>query len=844
MVVQDNQSPSCLDTVSKFISVACNPTANITSDTVCLGDTTRFSSAFSLSGGTDSIISAGLYEPYTWYNSGGISIPPIFDDTVMYIFNNSGIQDSTKLIVINTHGCSDTTWHRAYVRANPIAGIDWSGINSNFCRNDSITFVSSNGNNPNSQITWWFNPGGTPSYFDPLLNEFNPTVIFTGYGQFPITVAYQDQYNCSDTLDTIITIHNLPQVNFTAKNACANQDILFTNTSSISNGGNALSYAYWEFTDPPISNNVGAPITDPYFDTVSHSYPSISQTTGGYVSATLTITDNIGCISSMNKDSIELYCKALISSEDICQGQEPFIFTDISNLNSSIFNHYFDTINRNWLFNNLEPNPVINYTTWQFNPITDSPINDPDFPSGTYSVNLFVITNKGCSDFISDSVKYEQKPVINFDTLIYNYPEKPCLLDGETIDYTYTNYSQYYNNYLMTIYDSYQNNYIANSNNNIIGQPYTYTLPGSGIYDFDLLLENQINNNLTCVDSISFKIKVYPKPIAEFLPCDTSGCDSLLIQFIDITNTDYAIGYINSGGNDYIESWTWTFDNGMIDTNEIPDLQVYNTTEYKDFYPELFIRTNNGCTSTKICNVFVKDAPLASFVTPPLQGSSPPFGTYWFDSDSKKGNGQPAKPDEYDFTWILDESGGNTIIFNANHERVIQGVSDSLLFQYNSFPDPINGFSNVNVNLLIEDKFDVNGIKCKDSVKYTFPIEYYNGLYVPNSLAPGSGSKYDEWTYFLPKGKSLIQYSLTIFDKFGNMVFKTTKLDVSGSPLEAWDGTRNGIPLPQGTYVWKIQAVFSDGSVWPGIGYSGNPDDPHIGLKDKGKTSGAIYLIR
>ena len=46
-----------------------------------------------------------------------------------------------------------------------MAGIDWSG-NSNFCRNDSITFVS-NGNNPNSQITWWFNPGGTPSYFDP-----------------------------------------------------------------------------------------------------------------------------------------------------------------------------------------------------------------------------------------------------------------------------------------------------------------------------------------------------------------------------------------------------------------------------------------------------------------------------------------------------------------------------------------------------------------------------------------------------------------------------------------------------------------------------------------------------
>ena len=135
-----------------MISVACNPTAIITSDTVCHGDTTRINGALSISGGTDSIIAGGLYEPYTWQNSGGNAVSPFFDDTIMYIFNNSGIQDSTRLITINTHGCSDTSWHRSYVRANPIAGIDWSSVNSNFCRNDSITFVSSNGNNPNSQI--------------------------------------------------------------------------------------------------------------------------------------------------------------------------------------------------------------------------------------------------------------------------------------------------------------------------------------------------------------------------------------------------------------------------------------------------------------------------------------------------------------------------------------------------------------------------------------------------------------------------------------------------------------------------------------------------------------------
>ena len=83
-----------------------------------------------------------------------------------------------------------------------------------------------------------------------------------------------------------------------------------------------------------------------------------------------------------------------------------------------------------------------------------------------------------------------------------------------------------------------------------------------------------------------------------------------------------------------------------------------------------------------------------------------------------------------------------------------------------------------------------------------------------------------------------------IYDKFANMVFKTTKLDVNGAPLEAWDGTKNGIPLPQGTYVWKINAIFSDGSVWPGIGINDTPNDPYKGTNNVGRKSGAVYLIR
>ena len=61
------------------------------------------------------------------------------------------------------------------------------------------------------------------------------------------------------------------------------------------------------------------------------------------------------------------------------------------------------------------------------------------------------------------------------------------------------------------------------------------------------------------------------------------------------------------------------------------------------------------------------------------------------------------------------------------------------------------------------------------------------------------------------------------------MLWETTKLDNTGKPEIGWDGTSKGVPVPQGTYVWKIHAIFSDGTVWQG---------------KNGVKTGAIYLVR
>ena len=108
-------------------------------------------------------------------------------------------------------------------------------------------------------------------------------------------------------------------------------------------------------------------------------------------------------------------------------------------------------------------------------------------------------------------------------------------------------------------------------------------------------------------------------------------------------------------------------------------------------------------------------------------------------------------------------------------------------------------------------------------------VDYFKGLYVPNALAPNGNS--GEPSYFLPKGKSLKAYHLQIFDTWGNMVWETSAISVpDGKPIYAWLGnTLDNKPLPQGTYIWKIYARFTDGTVWPGI---------------NGETTGPIYLIR
>ena len=94
-----------------------------------------------------------------------------------------------------------------------------------------------------------------------------------------------------------------------------------------------------------------------------------------------------------------------------------------------------------------------------------------------------------------------------------------------------------------------------------------------------------------------------------------------------------------------------------------------------------------------------------------------------------------------------------------------------------------------------------------------------------------------EVAVFKPKGTNLKSYFIQIYDRWGNLLWSSDKIDSKGSPAEAWDGKLHGEVLQQGVYLWKIFAQFNDDEVWDGTNWGNHENMPQ-------KTAGTVTLIR
>ena len=96
----------------------------------------------------------------------------------------------------------------------------------------------------------------------------------------------------------------------------------------------------------------------------------------------------------------------------------------------------------------------------------------------------------------------------------------------------------------------------------------------------------------------------------------------------------------------------------------------------------------------------------------------------------------------------------------------------------------------------------INGCRdtiCKQVTLFDEPAD----IFVPNTFTP-NGDNVNE--YFLPMGIGIDDYTLDVFDRWGEKVYS------ANSSQSGWDGTYRGKPSPAGVYVYILKVNFRNES--------------------------------
>jgi len=115
------------------------------------------------------------------------------------------------------------------------------------------------------------------------------------------------------------------------------------------------------------------------------------------------------------------------------------------------------------------------------------------------------------------------------------------------------------------------------------------------------------------------------------------------------------------------------------------------------------------------------------------------------------------------------------------------------------------GIGNTTVTLKVTDKNNCSTILQRE-VSFNKHI-----IFVPRQF------NLDNNDGFIPQtNQPLKSYKIEIYNPRNEKIWESTDL-TNGKPSKAWDGTYKGTQVARGKYMWRIKAVFDDGTEWKGI---------------------------
>ena len=298
---------------------------------------------------------------------------------------------------------------------------------------------------------------------------------------------------------------------------------------------------------------------------------------------------------------------------------------------------------------------------------------------------------------------------------------------------------------------TFQWNFGDGDSSNLVYPSHTYTDTGS--YDARII----IFPGLHCADTAFTKVLIYPYVNSSFTNNDS--CSQQQVMFINTSSS--------SSGPIILTNWTIKKDSTTIFTSNQFNTGYTFAKAPQTYGVFLTVSNTKGCMSkdTQYINIYqspymltTHDTILSVGATLQLQAND---GNYNY-------NGQ--------FSWWP-----------------AYGLSDPTI------ADPI-------LNSTLDNTYYVNitnsfGCSLQDSIH----VKYYSGpeIYVPNAFTPNGDGRNDIFRP-IPVGISVFKY-FRVFNRYGQLMFQTTQ------PKQGWDGTYNGGPALQGTYVWEVDGIDYQG---------------------------------
>lgn len=311
--------------------------------------------------------------------------------------------------------------------------------------------------------------GGTTHFHDWSTGATSDTIYINNNGIYWVTVF--DSAGC-ETVDTFqIVVDSIPSASFTNALACEGDTTFFTNTSYYWNGVPQYKWDFGDTLDPGDTSALTSP-GHPYQNPGTWQVNLIAQSPNG---CSDTATANIVVFNRP---------VAGFTSSNSCLG-DITQFHDTSGIAIGVITKY----------------------QWELGDTNTSAVQHPQHTyndTGTYTVQVKVTSNTGCTDSTTRIIKIHPPPNLAFT------PLRSCAKDS--ISFTYTGDS------LTAIHWKFS----ATDSVTIFNPKYAYPFPGN----FQVSIKGV--NSYGCTDTSSHHVVIDSIPNQPWLTGATSTCDSTL----------------------------------------------------------------------------------------------------------------------------------------------------------------------------------------------------------------------------------------------------------------------------------------------------------------------------